>query len=207
MDMRQGTTPMGAIETAMIDASYAQVGKYLGFPTHAYMGASDAKLIDAQAGLESGMTALVGALAGINMISGAGMLDFLSAQSLEKMVIDAEVIGMSKRLAEGIKLHTETLATAMFEGINFKGDFLKQRTTRQLVTKEQYMPSAVIDRGSIRAWKQSGELDAVARAKERVNELLAGYQPPEVDPGQAQELKSMVQKLAADAGLAQLPAI
>lgn len=207
MDMRQGTTPMGAIETAMIDASYAQVGKYLGFPTHAYMSASDAKLIDAQAGLESGMTALVGALAGINMISGAGMLDFLAAQSLEKLVIDAEAIGMSKRLAEGIKLHTETLATAMFEGINFKGEFLKQKTTRQLVTKEQYLPSPVLDRGSIRTWKQAGEKDAVARARERVNDLLATYQPPELDSGQVSELKSMVSKLAANAGLSQLPAL
>ncbi len=57
MDMRNGTTPMGAIETAMIDAAYAQVGKSLGFPTHTYLGASDAKLVDAQAGMESGMTA------------------------------------------------------------------------------------------------------------------------------------------------------
>jgi trimethylamine--corrinoid protein Co-methyltransferase len=205
MDMRQGTTPMGAIETAMIDASYSQVGKYLGFPTHSYMGASDSKLIDAQAGLESGMTALVGALAGINMISGAGMLDFLAAQSLEKLVIDAEAIGMSKRLVEGIKLHTETLATAMFEGINFKGEFLKQRVTRQLITEEQYLPSPVIDRGSIRTWKQSGEKDTVARARERVKELLNGYQPPEIDAGQVNELKSLVSKLAADAGMAQLP--
>ena len=84
-DMRYGTTPMGAIETAMIDAAYAQVGKSLKIPTHTYLGASDAKLVDAQAGLESGMSMLLGALAGINMISGAGMLDFLACQSPEKL--------------------------------------------------------------------------------------------------------------------------
>ena len=94
---------MGAIETAMIDASYAQVGKSLGLPTHAYLGATDAKVVDAQAGMESGMSALVGALAGINMISGAGMIDFLACQSPEKLVIDAEAIGMVKRLLEGMK--------------------------------------------------------------------------------------------------------
>jgi trimethylamine--corrinoid protein Co-methyltransferase len=54
-DMRHGTTPMGAIETAMIDAAYAQVGKSLNLPTHAYLGASDAKVVDAQAGMESGI--------------------------------------------------------------------------------------------------------------------------------------------------------
>ena len=100
-DMRQGTTPMGAVETAMIDAAYAQVGKSLGLPTHTYLGASDAKIVDAQAGLESGVTALIGALAGINMISGAGMLDFLACQSAEKLVVDAEAIAMAKRLLAG----------------------------------------------------------------------------------------------------------
>jgi trimethylamine--corrinoid protein Co-methyltransferase len=196
---------MGAIETAMIDAAYTQVGKHLGYPTHAYLGASDAKLIDAQAGMESGMTALVGALAGINMISGAGMLDFLAAQSLEKLVIDAEAIGMSKRLVTGIHLHTDTLATAMFEGINFKGEFLKQKATRQLFFKEQYLPSTVIDRGSIRTWKQGGELDTVSRARETVNDLLASYQMPEFDEDEIKELTRLVEGLAARAGLSRLP--
>ncbi|HKJ27326.1 MAG TPA: trimethylamine methyltransferase family protein [Anaerolineales bacterium] len=205
MDMRYGTTPMGAIETAMIDASYAQVGKYLGFPTHAYMGASDSKMIDAQAGMESGMTALVGALAGINMISGAGMLDFLVSQSLEKLVIDAEMIGMCKRLVEGVKVHTETLATAMFEDIHFKGEFLKQRVTRQLVKKEQYIPSSVLDRGSVRAWKQDGQKDAAARAGERVAALLSGYEPPQTDAGKVKEVVSLVENLAKDAGMETLP--
>lgn len=204
-DMRSGSTPMGAIETAMIDASYAQVGKSLGLPTHTYQGASDAKLIDAQAGLESGMTAVVAALAGINMISGAGMLDFLACQSPEKLVVDAEAIAMAKRLVEGVNTPTETLATAMFEGINFKGDFLKQKITRKLFKKEQYLPSAVIDRGSIRAWEESGRLDTFARAKARAAQLLADYRPPELPPEQIEELRAMVTRLAADAGLEQLP--
>ena len=164
-DMRKGTTPMGAIETAMIDASYAQVGKSLGLPTHTYLCASDAKLIDTQAGLESGMSALIGALAGVNMISGAGMLDFLACFSLEKLVIDAEIVAMTKRLLSGMHTPTDTLATAMFEGINFKGDFLKQKVTRELFSKEQYLPSKVLDRDSIRGWHQEGSLDTVSRAR------------------------------------------
>jgi trimethylamine--corrinoid protein Co-methyltransferase len=142
-DMRKGSTPMGAIETAMIDSSYAQVGKSLNIPTHTYLGTTDAKIVDAQAGLESGMTALIGALSGINMISGAGMLNFLACQSAEKLVIDAEAIAMTRRLLDGMRIQTETLATALFEGINFKGDFLKQRATRDLFSKEQYLPSAI----------------------------------------------------------------
>jgi len=181
-DMRQGTTPMGAIETAMIDAAYAQVGKSMGFPTHTYLGASDAKVVDAQAGLESGVTAVIGALAGINMISGAGMLD-------------------------GMRVHTETLATAMFEGINFKADFLKQKITRRLFTKEQHLPSAVIDRGSIRAWEEGGRTDTFQRARARVAALLDAYERPYLPPEQERELCRMVEHLARDAGMDVLPAV
>lgn len=204
-DMRRGTTPMGAIETAMIDAGYAQVGKSLNLPTHAYLGASDAKIVDAQAGLESGVTALVGALAGINMISGAGMLDFLACQSPEKLVVDAEGIAMAQRLLAGIEVRTETLATALFEGINFKGDFLKQKVTRELFSKEQYLPSAVIDRESNRGWQAAGSLDTFARAKIRTRELLAAYERPQYAPAQECELRTMVENLARKAGMETLP--
>jgi trimethylamine--corrinoid protein Co-methyltransferase len=204
-DMRRGTTPMGAIETAMIDAAYAQVGKSLNLPTHAYLGASDAKIVDAQAGLESGVTALVGALAGINMISGAGMLDFLACQSPEKLVVDAEGIAMAQRLVAGIEVRTETLATALFEGINFKGDFLKQKTTRELFQKEQYLPSSVIDRDSIRGWQASGSPDTFARARMRTRELLAAYEQPRYTPEQDRELRTMVENLARKAGIDALP--
>jgi trimethylamine--corrinoid protein Co-methyltransferase len=206
-DMRHGTTPMGAVETAMIDAAYAQVGKSLGFPTHAYMGASDAKVIDAQAGLESGVTAMIGALAGINMISGAGMLDFLACHSPEKLVVDAEAIAMANRLLEGIQPRTETLATALFEGINFKGDFLKQKETRKLFRLEQYLPSPVIDRSSHRTWQEAGGLDTFSRAKIRVAELLGQYQRPELPDDHRRELIEMVTHLAREAGMDKLPDI
>lgn len=207
-DMRKGGTPMGAVETAMIDSSYAQVGKSLGLPTHTYLGATDAKLVDAQAGLESGMGALVGALSGINMISGAGMLDSLLCQSPEKLVIDAEGIAMAKRMLQGMKIHTETLATGFYEGINFKGgDFLKQKITMRLFREEQHLPSSVIDRESTRVWKAAGSLDAFGRAKLIVNELLASYRRPEIDPVKESRLHAYMLDLSKKAGLEQLPTL
>ena len=206
-DMRKGSTPMGAIETAMIDASYTQVGKSLNIPTHCYLGATESKVVDAQAGLESGMSALIGALAGVNMISGAGMLDFLACHSPEKLTIDAEAIGMAKRMLEGVQARTETLATAMFEGINFKGDFLKQRITRELFSQEQYLPSDVIDRDSIRGWQQAGSMDTFARAKVRTQQILDKYQRPQMDADKEKELVGMVESLAKNAGMDTLPAL
>jgi trimethylamine---corrinoid protein Co-methyltransferase len=206
-DMRKGGTPMGAVETAMIDSSYAQVGKSLGLPTHTYLSATDSKVVDAQAGMESGMGALVGALSGINMISGAGMLDSLLCQSAEKLVIDAEAIAMAKRMLEGMKIHTDTLATGYYEGVNFKGgDFLKQRITLKLFQKEQHIPSAIIDRDSMRGWKESGGLDTFGRARVRVEQLLTSYTRPELDPVRVAELHAFVLTLARHAGMDNLPA-
>ena len=204
-DMRKGTTPMGAVETAMIDAAYTQIGKFVGLPTHTYLCASDSKVVDAQAGLESGISATIGALAGVNMISGAGMLDFLACFSLEKLVIDAEVVAMAKRLLSGIHTPTEKLATIMFEGINFKGDFLKQKATRDLFSKEQYLPSAVLDRDSIRGWHQDGDLDTLARAKVQVKQLLIQYETPALPSEKLEELHKLVNYQAIQAGMSALP--
>lgn len=207
-DMRKGGTPFGSMETAMIDSSYAQIGKSLGLPTHAYLSATEAKLPDMQAGLESGMGALVGALSGINMISGAGMLDSLLCQSPEKLVIDAESIAMAKRMLAGMLVHTETLATGFYEGVNFKGgDFLKQRITLQLFQKEQHLPGKVIDRDSMRGWRQTGSLDTFQRAQVRVKEIIASYARPELDPAQEAELHTYVLTLAKKAGMEYLPVL
>ncbi len=205
-DMRQGTTPMGAVETAMIDASYAQVGKSLGVPTHTYLGATDGKIADYQAGLESGVSAMIGALAGINMISGAGMLDFLNCISPEKLVMDAEAIGMAKRMAHGVNALTDTLALELFAGINFKADFLKKKETRALFAKEQFLPSKVIDRGSNRAWQDAGRLDTWQRAKIETEKILAAYQRPSA-PEQEKELVKMVSRLARESGMDRLPSL
>ena len=202
VDMRTGSTPMGAIETSMIDAGYAAVGKSLGLPTHAYLGATDSKVIDAQAGLETGMTALVGALAGIDMISGAGMLDFLLAQSPEKLVIDAEAIGMAQRLLRGIGTPTETLATGFFAAAGPEGRFLELPETRKLFRSEQFLPSKVIDRNSRRAWLDAGGLDAFARARVRVEELLAANPAAGPSSEVAAALAARVREAGAPFGLA-----
>ena len=208
-DMKKGATPMGAVETAMLDCSYAQVAKSLNMPTHTYLGATDSKLVDAQAGLESGITAMIGALSGINMISGSGMLDFLSCHSAEKLVIDAEGIAMAQRMVAGVTLHTETLATGFYDdNINFKGgDFLKQRITMQLFRKEQHLPSNVIDRDSMRNWKEAGSLDTYERAKVMVKQLLTSYRKPELDPIKEEALRSFMLDLAKKAGMDALPFI
>jgi trimethylamine--corrinoid protein Co-methyltransferase len=205
--MREGTTSIGAPETSLIVSGYAQVGKFLNLPTHAYLTASDSKLVDAQAGMESASSTLIGALSGINMISGAGMLDFLACQSLEKLVIDAEAIASARRFLKGIGSHTETLALEHYQNFEFPGNFLAQDLTRKLYKDVQYMPSEVIDRGSLRAWKQKGTEGIFTRAKTRVKELLADYQPTKLSTNIESELQGIVSTYAREAGMDTLPEI
>lgn len=204
-DMRTGNTPLGAVETAMIDIAYAQVGKRLGLPTHTYLVGGDAKVVDAQAGLEAGMATVLGALAGINMISGAGMLNFLAAMSVEKLVIDAEAIGYAHRLLAGVQARTPTLATDMFAALGHSGDFLKLNETRQLFRSEQYLPSSVIDRESLRGWQEAGSPSAFDRARTRVSELVGAYRRPELAPALERELHAFMEAQARRTGMEHLP--
>ncbi len=201
-DMSGGNTPMGAIETTMLNLGCAQVGKSLGLPTHGYLVASDARHIDAQAGAESGGSTLLGALAGINMISGAGMLDFLACHSIEKLVIDAEAIANAQRLLDGIEPRGATLALGSFAQTGLHGDFLKLKETRQLFRKEQHFPSPVTDRGA-----DPGAPDILSRARGRVNELVEAYQRPELSGAIQPKLVSIALREAKACGFDHLPGI
>ena len=157
-DMRYETTPMGAVETQMVDCAYNEIGKHLGLPTQAYISLSDAKLLDAQAGLETAMGATLAALSGINSISGPGMLDFESCQSLEKLVLDNEICGMTLRLVRGIEPREDFPARPIFEELLRDGHLLISPHTRRHLQDEHYFPGPVIDRANLSRWREDGSL-------------------------------------------------
>lgn len=204
-DMREGTTPMGAVGTWMIDVSYAEVGKALGLPTHVYLGMSDAKVVDAQCGLESAGSTQLAALAGVNMVSGAGMMDFESCQSNEKLVIDAEIIGMAKRLIAGVEVRDEPIALDLMRKVGHRGDYLGQFHTLKWFREEQYIPSEIIERGSLEAWKKKGRKTTWERAQDRVVALLDTYERPPIADDVRRELRAITLRAAQTFGMDELP--
>jgi trimethylamine--corrinoid protein Co-methyltransferase len=207
-DMRTGTTPMGAMATMMLDCTYAQIGKYIkpgGLPTHAYLGMADTKIVDAQTGLESASGAILGALAGVNMMSGPGMMDFESCFSLEKLVIDAEIVGMAKRLVRGVDDTADPLALTVMREVGHAGNFLKSKHTRRNFRKEDYIPTEVIDRDFRQTWFDKGALDINARAHRRVQELIGAYEPLSLDAGVVREMEAIATGYAKSNGLDRLP--
>lgn len=204
-DMRYGTTPMGAIGTMMLDCAYAQIGKYLGLPTHTYMGLSDSKTLDSQSGLESGIGMILAALAGINVIAGAGMLAFENCQSMEKLVIDNEICGMALRLVKGIVQREEPMAKTILEECIERGDFLSHQSTLKWFKEELLMPSSVINRMNTEVWKKEGKKTSLEHAKEEAKRILKTYTPKPLEESIAKELKDIMQKEASRYGMCKLP--
>jgi len=204
LDMRKGTTPMGAIETMLLNSANCQIGKRLGLPVHAYMGLSDAKILDSQSGLEGGMSILLAALAGINVVSGPGMLEFESCQSLEKLVIDNEICGMAYRLLEGIAQRDEPIATELLKDVKPDSHFLSSPHTLRWFREELYFPS-IIERRTYGEWQKQGGKSLADKAAERVEDFLR----KEVSPPLSDDLQKALQQLASresrQHGLQKLP--
>jgi trimethylamine--corrinoid protein Co-methyltransferase len=204
-DMRTGTTPMGDVGTWLIDMAYVQVGKSLGLPTHAYMGSSDSKLLDVQTGIESAGGTFLAALSGVNMISAGGMIDFLRCQSFEKLILDAEIIGMAKRLINGIEAHDQPIAVDLMRKSAHQANFLSSPHTHKWFRKELYMPTEVIDRGSLDAWQKNGARSAQERAGNRAENLLKSYKPFPLPEELRAELRAITLRAAQANGMSELP--
>ena len=174
-DMRKGTTPMGSIDTMILDLGYVEIGKYLNLPTHAYLGMSDAKILDTQAGMESGMGALLAGIKGVNMISGAGMIDFETTQSIQKVVIDNQLCGMIYKFNKGIIQRDEPIAKNLLIDLEKKSHLLSHDHTLKWFREEHFIPNKIIDRSTNEEWVKNGRKTTAQRAKEEVDKLLTKY--------------------------------
>jgi trimethylamine--corrinoid protein Co-methyltransferase len=193
MDLRYGTTPMGAIETMMIDIAYAAVGKELGLSTHAYMGLSDAKQPDYQAGMESALGILLAALAGINVVSGAGMLDFENCQSLEKLILDHEACRMAYRFLEGIEQRDEVMALDLLPALLKDGHLLTHPHTLRWFKEEIIAPGKAIDRRA-RGSEDLAELPtAEERATKEIEKILSQKSETYLDAAVLKELDRVME--------------
>jgi len=204
-DMRYLTARLGAIETIMMGCAYAQMAKYYGLPTHMYLGLSDTKIVDAQAGFESGLGITLGALAGVNMMSGPGMLDFENCQSFEKLVIDDTICGMALRLIKGIDVNDQTLAVDAIRRVGVGGHYLADKHTMEWFKKELLIPSDLVDRQNLNAWKKLGSKDTVQRARDIVQRILKDHKPDPLPADIEKNLDDVARKIMRKHGVDKLP--
>ncbi|MBP1605536.1 MAG: mttB [Acidobacteria bacterium] len=204
-DVRYETTPMGAVETMMLDCANSEVGKFLGLPTQGYIALSDAKLLDAQAGYETAMGATLAALSGINSVSGPGMLDFESCQSLEKLVLDNEICGQAFRLIAGIEPRDDFPARPIFEELLREKHLLIAKHTRRHLRHEIAFPGPVVDRANRARWQEEGGRTLGERARAEVSRLTGAYTPSSLSEQGKAALVDRMQAEARAAGMDRLP--
>jgi trimethylamine--corrinoid protein Co-methyltransferase len=206
-DMKHCTARLGAVEAAIAACAANEIGKHYGIPTHAYLGLSDSKAVDAQSGFESGLGIILAALAGINIVSGPGMLASENCQSLEKLIIDNELCGTAYRLVEGVSVDVGTLAVDLISKVGPGGHFLAEKHTRVNMMKEHLIPSEVFCRLSTDAWTKEGSKDAGDRATEAVDRLLREHVPEPLPEEAGKELDLVFKETLARHGISpsQLP--
>lgn len=206
LDMRHGTSCIGAVESHMLGSGYNQIGKALGMPTASNIGQSDSKIVDSQSGLESGMGIMLAALSGINLSRGPGMMAFANCQSYEKLVIDNNICGAAKRLVKGILCDEETIGLDVMKaaGRGAKGH-LSSAHTRKWFKEELFFPTDVIHRRAMRTGTRSST--AWDRAQEEVENRLDGYEPARLPEDQVKEIKAIVASYARSKGVGSLPEV
>jgi trimethylamine--corrinoid protein Co-methyltransferase len=178
LDMRTVIPAVGCPETALRCAGGAEMAQYYHLPSAMSGGVSDSKIPDVQAGFESALTMLTTVLAGANWIRVvAGALEYHFTASFEMLAIHDEMFGMAMRIARGIEVNEDTLATSLIKKIApVRGHFIAEKHTLEHISSERYLPK-LSDKRTFGQWERSGSRDLAQVARERVKEILATHQP------------------------------
>jgi trimethylamine---corrinoid protein Co-methyltransferase len=190
--MKAASSPMAAIEAQHLNVGYVQIAKSLGLPTQAYMALSDGKILDAQAGAETMSSALLAALAGVNSVSGPGMLDYVLTFSLAKLVFDDELCGQCLHFVREIRELEDLPTLDLVEHLRANDHLITAPQTLKYWQQELYLTSPVIDRDTRENWVKGGAKDSYQRACEEVDRRLAAYEQIDTDAAANAEMRRIV---------------
>jgi trimethylamine--corrinoid protein Co-methyltransferase len=174
LDMLTGSMSIGAPEMSLGLAAYAEVAQSMGLPTWGLAGGTDAKVLDAQAGIESAFSILAQGLAGLNLIHDVGYLDMGMACSAEMLVLGDEVIGMAKRFIRGVEVSAGTLARDVIDRVGPGGHYLDSDHTYERFREELWMPN-LLTRQDYTTWREQGSKDITQRIRERIREIVESH--------------------------------
>jgi len=190
--MKAASSPMAAIEALQVDVAYIAVAKSLGLPTQSYMALSEGKFLDAQGGAETFGSALLAALAGVNSVSGPGMLEYVLTFSLEKLVFDNELCGQALHFIREFKPVEDLPTIDLVRQLLEEKHMLTADHTQKYWKDELYFPGPVIDRTSRDNWLKAGGPTLPQRVRAEVDKRLAAYQPIVTDPRAEAEMRRMI---------------
>ncbi len=195
-DMRSGAYTSGAIECGMLHMAFAQIARFYNVPCGGYIGLTNAKVNDAQAGYETGMSGMGGIVSGMDMFNIGGLIDALKTFDFAKAVIDDEVAQMMKRVKRGISFSDEDLAVDLIKQIGPGGSYIVAKHTISRMKTEAVM-TKIADRDARVAWERKGSMDTQAHAMKKVKDIMTTNTAPLISPEVDEKLRAAFPGLVA----------
>ncbi len=190
MDWHTLLFPYGSPEWRLNDLVMAEMSRHYGLPVFGTGGASDSKLVDAQAGAEYAGSLLVAALAGTNLIHDVGYLDSGLTGSLESIILAAEQIRWVKQFVDGFEVGEETLALEVIKEVGPAGDFMGHDHTFNNFRRNMWTPY-VSNHDSYEGWAAAGAKEYAARAREYAKQLVDSHRPQPLNQALAAQLQDL----------------
>ncbi|MFC1973853.1 trimethylamine methyltransferase family protein [Chloroflexota bacterium] len=197
LDMKSTVVSYGCPEWSLTQAALADMrDEIYGLPTWAFAGASDSKVMDAQAGAEAMFSIITAMLSRCNLIHDVGFLEYGSTSSLEMVTMANELVAMSQFFVAGIPVNKETLALEAIERVS-KGEpgsmFLMDDHTFENFMEAQFLPR-LLDRSRYDAWAEAGSMDLYKRCNIEAKRVLAEHQVESKPEDLIQEINKIVHK-------------
>jgi trimethylamine--corrinoid protein Co-methyltransferase len=200
MDPRTAICSFGSPEQALMGVAMVQIARFYGFPVYINVGLTDAKVPDAQAGIEKGSSMLLGALAGADMFGHCGICGTDHAGSLSWLVVDNELANYVKRIVGGFEVNAETLATEVVKAVGPKGNYLDQEHTARHFREELWLCSQLWTRQSYDGWEGQGSRSMADGIADEVSRILTTHKPQPIDEALAQEVDNIVKSAQGELG-------
>jgi trimethylamine--corrinoid protein Co-methyltransferase len=192
MNLRSGAPTFGMPEPLMSNLVIGQLARRLNLPLRCGGALTASKLADFQAAAESADSMLSTVLGGANyVLHAAGWLEGGLATGYEKLVLDADRLGAYEVMLRGFATDDDSLGRTAYEDVEPGGHFLGSAHTLSHYTSAFY-EAQLSDSSSVEQWEEQGSKDALRRAFERWNKLLADYTPPHMEPATREALEDYV---------------
>jgi trimethylamine--corrinoid protein Co-methyltransferase len=176
VDMRTAIVSYGNPEWSLTVAAQADMARYYNLPSWGFAGASDSKVLDAQAGLEAIFSVYNAMLSRSNLVHDVGYLEFGTTSSMELIILVDEIITMCRRFMDGIPVNETTLAMDAIKRATHKGGFIDDDHTFENWRDAQYQPKW-LDRTQYDLWVNSGELDLYDRLNQEARRIMSTHVP------------------------------
>ena len=196
MDLRTCLPAYGSPEMSLYSAALSDVCRYLGLPFMGTAGASEAKVLDLQAAIESTFQVVLSGLSGATLVHDVGFLDCANTGSLEMLVMNDEIIAMTRRMMRGIEVNDDTLMLDLIDAVGPGGEFLSTTETARRCRAEIWHPT-LMDRQNWVNWVESGTQTMHDRIRSRLQEILATHRPPPLTGDAAEKIQAVLEAAEA----------